>query len=257
MLQILFPGIMSYLYGSILKSSTRYHNFNILFLDFDGGSVGRTLQYAYDQLRAPNFPSLVKQSIMDYKSPTAALAAVKTGKWWAAVYSNPGASERLAAALKGGAAAHTYDPSQAMTYVWNEVRYPPLSDEVFKGSFEALGSVARVAWSMVNGTSALNAINTQDKSAVRTLFNPIEISNIIIMPTTQGTKLIYNTVSMVKPQLQQFFFLLILNGISHELQLYSRLPVHMSGLMRLGLSLAYDLVAALCMSGYIWAYREG
>lgn len=66
----------------------------------------------------------------------------------------------------------------------------------------------------------------------------------------------YNTVSIVMPQLQWFFFLLILNGISQELRLYSKLPVHISGLVRLGLSLAYDLVAALCMAGCFRGYRE-
>ena len=76
------------------------------------------------------------------------------------------------------------------------------------------------------------------------------------MPTVQQTKLFFNTVSMVMPILMQFFFLLILNGISRELQLYSRLPLHISGLLRAGLSVVFDLIAALCMSGYIWAFRE-
>ena len=256
MLQILFIGVMAYLYGSIRRSSKRYHNFNVLFLDFDGGVIGQALQDAYQQLKAPNFPSLIAQSVTDYPSPEAVLTTVKQGKWWAAVYSNPGASDRLAAALQGGAAAQSYDPSQALTYVWNEVRYPAFSDEVFQANFERLGSTARMAYSMANGSSALQSVDQNDQFALQTLFNPVEISNINIMPTTQGTKLFYNTVSMVMPQLQQFFFLLILNGISHELQLYSKLPVHISGLVRLGLGLAYDLVASLCMTGYIWDYRE-
>lgn len=143
-----------------------------------------------------------------------------------------------------------------MTYVWNEVRYPPFSDEAFQANFERLAPAARLAYNMANGTSALKAIDLNDESAIQTLLNPIGISSINIMATEQGTKLFYNTVSMVMPQLQQFFFLLILNGISHELQLYSKLHVRVSGLVRLGLSLAYDLVAALCMTGYIWDYRE-
>ena len=256
MLQVLFIGVMAYLYGSIWQSSTRYHRFKILFVDFDGGVVGQALQKAYQQLAGHNFPSLIQLTTKDYPSPEAVLAAVKNGGWWAAVYSNPGASDRLAAALRGGPAAQIYDPSQALTYVWNEVRYPPFSDEVFQANFEMLAPVTRLAYSMANGTSALKSIDASDESALQTLFNPIGISNVNIMPTTQGTKLFYNTVSMVMPQLQQFFFLLILNGISHELQLYSKLPVHISGLVRLGLSLSYDLIAALCMTGYIWGYRE-
>ena len=256
MLQILFIGVMSYLYGSIWRSSARFHHFDILFVDFDGGTVGQALQLAYQQLKGLSFPTLITHSITDYPSPESVLAAVKSGKWWAAVYSNSGASDRLASALQGGSAAQTYDPSTAVTYVWNEVRYPAFSDEAFKANFEMLAPAARMVWSMTNGSSALQTFAANDPSALQTLFNPIGISDINLMPTVQGPKLFYNTVSMVMPQLQQFFFLLILNGISFELQLYSKLPVHVSGLVRLGLSLAYDLVAALCMTGYIWAFSE-
>ena len=119
-----------------------------------------------------------------------------------------------------------------------------------------LGQAARLAYSMANRTSALKSIDPNDESALQILFNPIAISSNNIMPTTQKTKLFYDTVSMVMPKLQQFFFLLILSGISRELQLYSKLPVHVSGLVRLGLSLAYDLIAALCMTRYIRGYRE-
>ncbi len=38
--------------------------------------------------------------------------------------------------------------------------------------------------------------------------------------------------------------------------LYSKLPVYISGVVRAGLGVAFDLVAALCMTGYIWAFRE-
>ena len=255
-LQILFIGVMAYLYGSIWRSSSRFYHFNVLFVDLDGGVIGQALQNAYQQVKAPHFPSLISKTVQEYPSPEAALSAVRKGKWWAAVYSNPGASDRLAAAYLGGPDAQTYDPLQALTYVWNEVRYPPISDEAFQANFELLGQATRLAYNKANGTSALNGINRNDEAAIQILLNPIGISNINIMPTSQGSKLFYNSVSMVMPQLQQFFFLLILNGISHEMQLYSKLPIHVSGLVRLGLSLTYDLVAALCMTGYIWGYRE-
>jgi hypothetical protein len=77
------------------------------------------------------------------------------------------------------------------------------------------------------------------------------------MPTKQATKLFYNTVSLdPMPVLQNFFYLLVLNGISFELQLYSKLPLHISGLVRLSLSVVYDLLASVSLTGYIWAFRE-
>ena len=108
----------------------------------------------------------------------------------------------------------------------------------------------------MNGTDALNILNKEDPAALQVFLNPVMASNINIMPTTQQTKLFYNTVSMVIPILQQFFFLLILNGISQKLEIYSKLPLHISGLLRVGLSVTFGLVASLCMSEYIWAFRE-
>ena len=256
LLQLLFIGNMSYLYGSIWKSSERYHAFKVLFIDYDEGIIGRSVSEAYKQLKGPTFPTFVQHNISQYPSSDDVVSAVKDTSYWAAFMVNKGASVRLALALQGGVAAETYNPQEALTYVWNEVRYPPFSDEVFEGSFQALAALTRVAYGMLNGSAAIGSMNTKDPKAVQALLNPIMVSDINIMSTTQGTKLFLNTVSMVMPILQQFFFLLILNGLSHELQLYSRLPVHISGLVRLGLSVAFDLVAALCMVGYIWAFRE-
>jgi hypothetical protein len=256
MLQLLFSGNMSYLYGSIWKSADRYHAFKVLYIDYDGGVVGQSVRQAYQQLEGPAFPTLVQRDQNQYPSPEDVVRAVKETTYWAAFMANPNASDRLALGLKGGEAARNYDPSSALTYVWNEVRYPPFSDEAIEGSFEILAAATRLAYNQLNGTATLGSMNKEDAGAVQVLLNPIMASTINIMPTAQGTKLFYNTVSMVMPILQQFFFLLILNGLSHELHLYSKLPIHISGLVRLGLSVAFDLLASLCMSGYIWAFRE-
>ncbi|KAL8719793.1 MAG: hypothetical protein Q9181_008019 [Wetmoreana brouardii] len=256
MLQLLFLGLMAYIYGSLWNSESRYDRFHVLFLDFDHGLVGQTLNLAYQKLKGPSFPSFISQSTTEYPSPEAAFDAVRDGSFWAAVFANPGSSDRLAAALHGGLAAQSYDPSTAITYIWNGVRYPPFSDAVFQANFQKLVSVIRAEYLGLNGTFALQTINSTDEAAVHALFNPIHLSEVNIMPTTQGPRLLYNTISMVMPLLQQFFLLLIINGISHELQLYSKIPVHLSGLARLSISIVYDLIGSLCMVGYIWAFRE-
>lgn len=53
MLQMLFLGNMSYLYGSIWKSSTRYHAFQVLFVDYDQGIIGKAVWEAYQELKGP------------------------------------------------------------------------------------------------------------------------------------------------------------------------------------------------------------
>ena len=256
MLQILFLGNMSYLYGSIWKNSSRYHAFQILFVDYDQGVVGQAVWNAYQNLKGPMFPTLVRGARSQYPSLDSVIDTVRDTTYWAAFITNRGASENLTLALQSSKDAQQYDPSSALTYVWNEVRYPPFSDEALLANLEALVAATRLAYNALNGSAALSLVNADDIESVQVLLNPIMASAVNIMPTTQGVKLFYNTVSMVMPILQQFFFLLILNGVSQELNLYSKLPVLISGVVRAGLSIAFDLIASLCMTGYIWGFRE-
>ncbi|KAK0890439.1 hypothetical protein LTR91_025263 [Friedmanniomyces endolithicus] len=256
LLQVLFVGNMSYLYGSIWKSTSRFHAFRVLFVDYDEGVIGHSVKQGYQQLQGQGFPTLIERDRRLYPSMEDVIGAVKDTSYWAAFVTTPNASNRLAGALEGGTMAQEYNASGALTYVWNEVRYPPFSDEMFSASFENLVVATRLAYNKLNGTAALDLLNKGDPAALQVLLNPVMASSVNIMPTTQQTKLFYNTVSMVMPILQQFFFLLILNGISHESQLYSKLPLRISGLVRVGLSVLFDFLASLCMSGYIWAFRE-
>jgi len=47
MLQVLFLGNLSYLFGTTHNQATRLHNLNVLYVDFDGGIVGESVQAAY------------------------------------------------------------------------------------------------------------------------------------------------------------------------------------------------------------------
>ena len=99
------------------------------------------------------------------------------------MYSDPGASDRLVAALQGSTAAQIYDPSQALTYIWNEARYPPFPDEVSRANFEKLAPAARLECSMSNGSPILQSSNSDDSLVLQTIFDQIGISNINIMST--------------------------------------------------------------------------
>jgi len=218
--------------------------------------IGRAVNQAYEQLRGPGFPTLIQRDKGLYPSMEDVIGAVKDTSYWAAFVTNPNASDRIAQALQGGQMAQGYNASGALSYVWNEVRYSPFSDEIFEANFEALSIATRLAYNMLNGTAALQLLNKEDPEALQVLLNPVMASSVNLMPTMQQTKLFYNTATMVMPILQQFFFLLILNGVSQNLQIYSKLPLYISGIVRGGLSVIFDSFAALCMSGYIWAFRE-
>ena len=116
----------------------------------------------------------------------------------------------------------------------------------------AAGSI----YNSLNGTSAAKVLNTNDLNATMALLNPISASSINIMPTPQGTKALYNTVTLVLPIIQQFFFLMALNGISNSFGIYGYLSSLHVGLIRMIVSISYTFLAALTLAGYIWAFRE-
>jgi hypothetical protein len=98
--------------------------------------------------------------------------------------------------------------------------------------------------------------NITDTRIAQTLLDPISASSIDIKPTNQGVRFYYNTVSMVMPILQQFFFVMALNGISSESDIIRLLSLKMGILLRLSLSICYTFIGSLCMTGYIWGFRE-
>ncbi|KAF2147624.1 hypothetical protein K461DRAFT_283507 [Myriangium duriaei CBS 260.36] len=256
LLQMLFLSCMSYLYGSIYKMGSKFHNFKVLHVDYDGGVISQSLDHAYSRLEGAAFPTFVQQPKEMYPTMDHVIDAIKDSKYWAAFVVSPNASNLLAAALQGGTGDQPYNPDTALQYVWNEVKYPPFSDQVFEANFERLTAATRLAYNALNGSAALSLLNKENPASLQVLLNPIGSSGTNIMTTIQPTKLFYNTVSFVMPILQQFFFLLVLNGISNELQLYSSLPLKISGLLRIGLGITYAFLGSLGMAGYIFAFDE-
>ena len=66
LLQVLFLVNMCYLYATQFHSTTRYHNFNVLYVDYDGGIIGKLISDAYHQLRGDGFPTLFPESSNEY-----------------------------------------------------------------------------------------------------------------------------------------------------------------------------------------------
>ncbi|KAI4126788.1 MAG: hypothetical protein LQ338_003573 [Usnochroma carphineum] len=253
---LLFLLNIAYLYGTVYHQSNRGAAFHILLVDYDGGVVGRSLLSAYQQLKSPTFPTLFTQSPSQFPSPDGIVHAVRNRQYWGAIFASPGASQRLSAALQGGSAATTYTPREALTYVWDESRYPATADSVIESSFASLVDATRVAYNSLNGTSALAILARNDPAAVRVFLDPIRADAINVGAMPQAAKVFYNTISMAMPILQQFFFVLALNGMSTRFRFYNNLSLKTSGTLRCVVSVAYTLVGALCMTGYIWAFRE-
>lgn len=256
LLQLLFLGNMCYLYGTQFRSSSRYHNFNVLLVDYDGGVIGQSLLAAYHELKGNDFPTLIQNNATDHPDPQNIYESVCRGDYWAAVYTNPGASSRLSSALASSTAATSYNNSDAITYIWNGARYPTIAESAIYANVQTLVVAAHVAYNHLNGSAAGKSIDWSNEAIAQILFNPIAASEIDVKPTNQGTRVLYNTVSMVFPIIQQFFFIMALNGISSSFGLFSKLLPVQNGRLRMYLSAAYTLIGSLCSAGYLWAFRE-
>ncbi|PQE21524.1 Nitrosoguanidine resistance SNG1 protein [Rutstroemia sp. NJR-2017a BVV2] len=256
MVILLFLAMMSYLYGVLFESGFRAHNLNILAVDYDGGIIGEALSVAYKQFQGDEFPELQFHTTTEYSSIVEVRRAVCRGDYWGAIVAQPGASNRLSQALSGGSAASTYNSSNTLTYIYNGARYPAVQLGDISGNLETLIGAASSVYHILNGSQALLSLNASDENAVLALLNPIQASNINVKPTNQGTRVLFNTVSVVLPIIQQFFFLMALNGINNQFGIYGRLNSMRIGLMRMVISIIYTFIASLTTTGYIWAFRE-
>ncbi|KAH7111728.1 hypothetical protein B0J13DRAFT_576548 [Dactylonectria estremocensis] len=253
LLQMLFLGNMSYLYGALFKSGTRTHNLKVLAIDFDGGEIGQAVSGAYSALEGKDFPTVEFGSSSQYPTPDSLHEAVCKHGYWGAVYTHSGASDRLLATIEGDNTT-AYNASDAVTYIYNGIYYPAVVASI-RGNLQTLVSAAsRVYYRTAPDAAA--AVNMTNPASASAYLNPIEATAFDLMPTNHGTRVLLNTVSMVMPILMQFFFIMALNGVmgaAGVLEKQSKRDVYV---FRLCVSKLHTFICSLCMAGYIWAFRE-
>src|SRR6201996_1347263 len=255
-LQILFLSLFAYIFGSLYQQAGHIHNFNVLFIDYDNGQVGEAIRSAYDQFEGSTFPTLIERPASDFPNPIVDLREeVCKTRYWAALYVSSGASDRLETALSGGNAAKSYNRSDATYLVWNEAIYSTVVDSAISANFITLTSAAQESWINSNFTEITKLLALQDSDAVTVLSNPWSLTSINIQPTTQGSRLIYNTLVIILIFIQEFFYLGTINALYIQFTLYLNLHPRRIIVYRNIISLAYCMVGSLCVTGMIWAYR--
>lgn len=257
LLQLLFLGLFCYLFGSIWQQDIHTHNMNVLFVDYDGGVVGTAIRDAYKTLQADTFPTLEERTSDQFPTVEMLREEVCKTHFWAALYISQGASARLASALPGGSAAATYNRSDVMAFIWNEARYSAVVDSAIEQSLQTLASEAHVAYVANNGTGALRTLNATSSAAISVFATPWQLVSLNIQPTTQGARLIYNTLVIILILIQEFFYLGTINGLFVQFKIYAKLYPHRIIAYRNMISLAYTFVGSLCVTGAIWAFRDG
>jgi hypothetical protein len=231
---------------------------NVLFVDYDNGTVGASIRDAYASLKADSFPTLQEKASSQYPTPESIEESVCKTRYWGAIYVSPGASSRLTDALLGGIAATNYNRSDVLTYLWNEARYSAVVDSSISNSLKTLSSTARLAYTARNGSSAIQMLSPSNPTydtSISIFANPWLLTDINIQPTTQGSRLIYNTLVIILILIQEFFYLGTINGLYVQFKIYARVYPHRIIAIRNLISLSYTFVGSLCVTGMIWAFR--
>jgi len=257
LLQLLFLANLSSLYAVEYKSTSKVHALKVLMVNFDtsGTAVQDSVLAAYSELQAESFNEVQVRTLAEYPTPQSMREAVCTGQYWAAIYPNDGASQRLNAALAGGDAAASYSTTPALSLVINSAKYPAITAGDVVGNMQTLLGVANAAYSAVNPT-AVSTLNTSSAAAVSIFRNPFAFATIDIQPTSQGDRVFYNDILIVMPIVQQFLYIMGLNGLSTHFKLYSRLAVVHSLILRTVISTSYTFISSLCQAGLVWAFKE-
>lgn len=245
----------SYLFGTLFESQGRHAAIHILAVDYDGGVVGESMLAAYEQLKGPGFFTLRVHTPEEFPTEEDMYHSVWKGDYWGAIAVNQGASERLAAAIQGEDAS-IYDPAGALTYIWNQQYYTAFAESVVLASMQELVIGTGIAYEKINGTQAVQILDTQNPAAIEALLNPISAGSRNVKSAPYATVILLNTFSMIVPIIQQFFFILVINGAMRQYQLYTKMTVHSSLLVRGVASLLFTLGAALCQTGYFWAFKQ-
>ncbi|KAL2809159.1 hypothetical protein BJX63DRAFT_424078 [Aspergillus granulosus] len=256
LLTLLFLSLASYIFGSLYQLNGHFHNLNVAFVDYDGGVIGDAVLQAYDGLRADTFFTLSQQSPSEFTQPQGLRSAVCDINYWGAIYISSGASDRLAAALSDADAASSYNSSNVLTWIWNQARYPTIVDSLAQ-QVRTLSEAARVAYVQLNGTGAVQSLNASNPAAVAAYSNPWELASINIQPTSQGSRLIYNTLVIILILIQEFFFLATVNGLYVQFGLFGRIKPLRMIFFRFLISALYTLAGSICAIGAVWAFRAG
>lgn len=252
LLQILFFSLFAYIFGALYQQTDRVHALDVLYVDYDGGSVGQAVREAYGNLKGAGFPTLKESPPSEFRIESLRDEVCQTN-YWAVLYVSPGASARLEAALSG-IGASTYNRSNVLTYVWNQARYPTIADSAISANLQSLSTAARIFYS-TNETFPL--VQGTNPSAIAAFANPWKLESVNIQPTTQGSRLIYNTLVIILILIQEFFYLGTINGLYAQFQVYSKIYPHRIIAYRFIISLSYTLVGSLCVTGAIWAFKAG
>ena len=178
----------------------------------------------------------------------------RSGRYWGALIVMPGASEKLYNAVNSS--DEDYDPSTALHYIWNEMRWPLVGESVVESSIDSAIEDAQSIFASDYASEIISESNLS-KTAIQILLNPFEASSTNIYAFDIGIKAFVSTVGFVFPGLIQFFFAMAFGGISAKNHIHSRLSTKTNYIIRLLLSRFWTFIIAISWAGWLFCFAEG
>lgn len=248
-LMLMLLGVMSYLFGTSHNQADRYHALKMLIVDLDGGQVGRAVTQAAASLGSSKFPSIEIGQVGQFDSTAQIKESVCHTDYWAAVTVPANASADLANALQDSS------DTSAIYYTYNQARYPTIADSVLLSSIRQIHAVSRDAIQKSLLMNNITLFENATQASETAFLNPLALLPDLILPTTQPSRVFYNTVNMVIPTLVQFFLCLGMNVGGQMSGFFREVKVRDVYLFRFVVSKTYCAILSIVVTGYIWAFR--
>jgi hypothetical protein len=247
----------SHIYGLFLNQGDHVKGAIVALADFDGGEFGDALRLAV----AMNNQSYGFPTYANVDTSGSSIEQLKrdvfTGKYWAAIIVEAGASTRFDEALNG--TVTSYNASQVYTCYLMSARYYTLFASGILSTTITTASTAAAVFSsqfiapriasgqFVNTTAAATALAVPARAIEATAASQ-DFGDL-------DDKVFLNTIGVVLPILMQFFFIMAWNGICNGMHLYAAYNLKAHILARLFWSTLWPMFTSLCSAGWTFAFR--
>ncbi|CAK7221373.1 hypothetical protein SCUCBS95973_004474 [Sporothrix curviconia] len=268
-----------WLLGSYYRNDDNMHRAEMLVVDYDGAAVGQALLTAVAATSSAGQlatnPTYRVVSADDYTAEDVQRAVFK-GYYWGAIYATAGATANFEAAVKAtsnvtsdalSTTVAEYDPASAYMLVGNSARYAAFYPTVVLSNLEAVAADARLSFLQTTVADyLLNASNSGAATTTQTLTTAqmavaLDPVGYTIVDTSYGSftfgdRTVFNTLLIVVVVLNQFFFLMSLNGLAMAFGRYKNVRKTEYFRWRLGLSVGWTCLCSLFLTAWQLIFIE-
>ncbi|GFZ50306.1 hypothetical protein JCM24511_08062 [Saitozyma sp. JCM 24511] len=243
-----------WIYGSNDGAQYRVNRLKVLVNDFDGGAFGQALLTAVDSLNGnPTYPTFEQASALTAQDMS---AEVFSGKYWASISANAGATSAFQNALNSTSAAAAYNSSAVYSVHVASARYfTSYQSYIYPAVLQVMGSAQQLA----SNQTVSAAIGMPSLSDARTgiIAHPVNYSLVDIAPLSFQARVFLNTFGIVVSHLSQFFFNMILNGIFLGVGIYRNTTFRSLIKRKYPVKVLWTLATSLTITSFPIIFDEG